>query len=198
MNIILTGTTGTLGSQILYELLQHEGVEDICLLIRDKTDKTALSRLLEVLKCDNAPSAVSGHVDEHLKKIQVINQHNFFSPERFLLKGKGYCFIHSASIVNLSTNPARREKILNENLGFTKKLFSAFSGYISKFTYISTAFCIGDVGGTIDNDYHAPDKTPNYRNFYEESKYLTEKYVLEQGRTLGIPVQILRPSVLGG
>ena len=191
MNLILTGATGILGSQILIELLKNNDIKKIHLLIRDKKHVNAKERFSKMINSDAFSNFEK--IDE---KVFIYNAVEFLKPENYLsTKDKNY-FIHSAGFVNLTTDEKQRKSIFNENLEFTKTLFGLFKDSISKFTYISTAFAIGDIGGTISNDYHKnPDS--KYRNAYEESKHLTEKFLLQETNH-NIPIQILRPSVLGG
>jgi len=146
---------------------------------------------------NEAPRSISKNSNSILEKIKAFNSVDFFKPSSFLLKKQTNFFIHSASYVNLTTDSSQKSLIFKENLEFTIKIFNTFSSYIDKFSYISTAFCIGNIGGLIDNNYHNKIKSL-YRNFYEESKHATEKFLLEEEKQKGIPVQILRPSVLGG
>lgn len=196
MNIILTGVTGTLGSQILLELLKLNEVSTIFLFIREKKNLTSLERFNRIIDSFKLNSI---DIDTSLlnKKTTILNSADFFTPSNYLLPEANNYFIHSAGYVNLSTNPEDRNMIMKENLDFSKHIFSSFNSYIKKFTYISTAFSIGDIGGDIDNNYHG-NKSPNYRNAYEESKHKTEKYLIESSKTKNVPLQILRPSVIGG
>ena len=196
MNIILTGATGTLGSQILLELLKNETIENIFLLIRDKKKSSAQQRFQKILKSNifNNQSVINSN---SYQKIQVLNSEEFFNPSIYLLGKNNNYFIHSAGYVNLSTDISQKALIFEENFSFAKKLFETFHFYINKFTYISTAFAIGDIGGKIDNNYHN-NITSNYRNAYEESKHKTEKYLLEKSQKSNVKVQILRPSAIGG
>tara|TARA_B110000977_G_scaffold174796_1_gene228968 strand:- start:108 stop:1208 length:1101 start_codon:yes stop_codon:yes gene_type:complete len=196
MNVILTGLTGTLGSQVFYELVKQESVANIILLVRAKGTLSAKERLNSVLTNPSAPAFVLEHTQAILQKVQVFETPEFLKPETYLNPSEYNYFIHSAGCVNLSTDPSQKDLLFEENLGFTKTIFKTFVPYITKFTYISTAFSIGDVGGLLDNDYH--NKPANYRNFYEASKHATEKYLRKEESKTGIKIQILRPSVLGG
>ena len=196
MNVILTGVTGTLGSQILYQLLQNEGIEKIFLLIRKKGEISADARLKSIINNDAAPKPIAQNKVGLLKKMVVLESSDFLKPNNYLSGSDKNYFIHSAGCVNLSTDIAQKELLYRENLEFTKTIFGAFSSFITKFTYISTAFSIGDIGGVIDNDYH--NKKPQFRNFYEASKHATEKFLRKKGLELDLEIQILRPSVLGG
>lgn len=196
MNVILTGVTGTLGSQILYQLLQNKRIDTIFLLIRKKGNASADARLKTIISNNKAPKAILENKETWIKKMIVLEPDDFLNPGRYLSKSTKNYLIHSAGCVNLSTDIAQKEFLYQENLEFTKTVFEALSSFITKFTYISTAFSIGDIGGLIDNDYH--NKKPKFRNFYEASKHATEKFLREKGLELNLEIQILRPSVLGG
>jgi len=197
INVILTGGTGTLGSQIIFELLKQENIKTIFLPVRQKNGKSARARIKTILESAAAPEFISKNEGAILNKIKVLDMESFFKPEDFLSKSENNFFIHSAGSVNLSTDTSQKEIIYKGVFEFTKDVFDTFSTFITKFTYISTAFSIGNIGGLIDNDYHNK-KSPKYRNFYEEYKHLTERFLLQKGKEENIDIQILRPSVLGG
>ncbi len=197
MNVILTGGTGTLGSQVIFELLSQGQINTIILPVREKNGQSAAARIEKVLTSEAAPSFVSDNLEEIMTRVKVLEMDAFFQPENYLSKSESNYFIHSAGCVNLTTDPSHRDAIFEDNVDLTSNIFNAFSSYIQKFTYISTAFSIGNIGGLIENDYHSEMK-PLYRNFYEESKHSAEKMLLKKGAETGIEIQILRPSVLGG
>ena len=200
MNILLTGATGTLGSRILYSLLEQrfDAIEQIYLPVRKKTTLTPEKRIENVITSDFATEFIKKNRAAVLNKIVVIDADEFLIPETFLgTKNRIDYFIHSAGFVNLSTDPKAKKEIFKENLQFTKDIFNAFYKHINKFVYISTAFASGNIGGLIQNDY-SQLTSENYRNHYEASKHASEKFLTEAGKEKNIPVQILRPSVLGG
>lgn len=196
MNVILTGVTGTLGSQIVYELLQQEELNKVYLLIRKKGTLSAIDRFKRIIENESAPAFIQKNKRAILENVVVLETKEFLNPSDFLDASEKNYFIHSAGCVNLTTDRSQKALLFKENLEFTKNLFEAYSAFISKFTYISTAFSIGDIGGLIDNDYH--NKEPKYRNYYEASKHATEKYLRQEESKTGVQIQILRPSVLGG
>ncbi|WP_025743475.1 SDR family oxidoreductase [Aquimarina pacifica] len=199
MNIILTGATGTLGSKVLYEFLtdKFDEIEKIYLFVRKKGNTSPESRIKKVITSEYAPDTIKKNLDAVLEKIKVITSDDFLNPAAFLSKEETNYFIHSAGYVNLSVNPDQEDEIFNENFGFTKKIFNSYVDYLHKFIYISTAFSIGNMGGVIDNDYLKKEEV-TYRNYYEKSKHTTEKFLVEASKEKNIPIQILRPSVLGG
>ena len=200
MYILLTGATGTLGSRILYSLLEQrfDAIEQIYLPVRKKTTLTPEKRIENVITSDYATEFIKKNRAAVLNKIVVIDADEFLIPETFLgTKNRIDYFIHSAGFVNLSTDPKAKKEIFKENLQFTKDIFNAFYKHINKFVYISTAFASGNIGGLIQNDY-SQLTSENYRNHYEASKHASEKFLTEAGKEKNIPIQILRPSVLGG
>ena len=199
MNIILTGATGTLGSRILYELLElhFESLTNVYLLVRTKNQLSSEDRVHNILSSQFAPNFIKKNIQEIVRKIHVIDFDTMPEPSDFLEANSNNYFIHSAGYVNLSTDTKNKAKIFDENLLFTKGIFERFHPYIDKFTYISTAFSVGDVAGRIENDYLRVQPT-SYRNYYEEAKHLTEAHLVEEGAKKNVSIQILRPSVLGG
>ncbi|MEO8517123.1 MAG: SDR family oxidoreductase [Flavobacterium sp.] len=203
MKIILTGATGVLGSHIMYEILEHfitNSIEGKLFLIsRNKGKNSAKNRINELLSSDYTPKLLIEKGIEKLHHyIEIIDTDLAEIKDDFTEKIKGAYFIHSAGYVNLSTDEDQKEKIFNENAKITKAIFNTFSPFIKKFIYISTAFSSGARKGLIDNDFHNLDFEPIHRNAYENAKFHSEHYVTQQCKSLGLPYQILRPSVIGG
>jgi nucleoside-diphosphate-sugar epimerase len=198
MNIILTGATGTLGSQILFSLFEAEldVIDTVFLPIRSKKSAFPEHRVKKMLNSEYAPLFVQKNKAEILKKIQVVDAALLLEPSSFLQKESIDYFIHAAGFVNLSTDESAKKEIFQENFEFTRLIFKAYTPYIKKFVYISTAFANGDLGGVQDNDY--TKASGEYRNPYEASKHESEKFLLNEAKKKGIAIQILRPSVLGG
>ncbi|RKT00765.1 SDR family oxidoreductase [Flavobacterium sp. 123] len=203
MKIILTGATGVLGSHIMYEILElfinTEIDGKLFIIARNKGKKSALDRVNEILSSSYTPKIIK---DKGLPKlheyIKIIDTDLSEIQDTFSNQIKDAYFIHSAGYVNLSTDEAHREKIFDENTKITKSLFSIFHPFIKKFIYISTAFSSGERKGLIDNDFHNLDFIPEHRNAYETAKFHSENYIAQQCKSLGLPYQILRPSVIGG
>ncbi|WP_299321774.1 SDR family oxidoreductase [uncultured Maribacter sp.] len=199
MIILLTGATGTLGSQVLFSLIEERfsSIEKLYLPVREKKTVSPEKRISNMLESDFAPSFIKDNLKGILAKIVVIAAKDILKPEQFLSGKKISHFIHLAGFVNLSTRPEAKTEIFKENFEFTKSIFETYTPFIDKFTYISTAFSAGDIGGLIPNDYLRM-KPERHRNHYEASKFASEQFLTQAGAALNIPVQILRPSVLGG
>ncbi|TDE41675.1 NAD-dependent epimerase/dehydratase family protein [Flavobacterium rhamnosiphilum] len=203
MKIILTGATGVLGSQIMYEILElfiKESIDGKLILIsRSKGKKTALDRINDLLSSSYTPQILKDQGLEKLDQyIEIIDTDLDAVQENFSSKIDGAYFIHSAGYVNLSTDEQHREKIFDENTKITKVILNNFHHLIKKFIYIGTAFSSGERTGIVENDFHNLDFVLKHRNAYENAKFHSESFVAQKCRDLGLPFQILRPSVICG
>ena len=203
MKIILTGATGVLGSHIMYDVLEHfihNNIQGTLFLITRKKGKVAAKeRITELLSSHYTPKILSAKGTTALLKYITIIDTDLAQLEKTVLEQfKGAYFIHSAGYVNLSTDEDQKEKIFYENASLTKNLFTTFSPYIKKFIYISTAFSSGVRKGLIANDFHNLEFKLDHRNAYENAKFHSEEFVIQQCTQLQLPYQILRPSVIGG
>ncbi|HEU4791076.1 MAG TPA: SDR family oxidoreductase [Flavobacterium sp.] len=203
MKIILTGATGVLGSHIMYDILElfikQNNSGKLFVIARNKGKVNAIDRVNELLTSDYTPQILRKSGLEKLHEyIEIIDSDLANLQDTFSQKIKGAYFIHSAGYVNLSTDENLKEKIFDENAKITKSLFKTFHPFIKKFIYIGTAFSSGIRGGLIDNDFHNLDFTPEHRNAYEDAKFHSENYIAKECKRLGLPFQILRPSVIGG
>lgn len=199
MNIILTGATGTLGSQVLFSMLEtrFQEIEQLFLIVRKKHKTSPELRVQNILFSDMAPNFIKNNLEDVQQKITVVNAEKVLDPNSFIITTKQYYFIHSAGYVNLSIDPKSKDEIFKENLTFTQQLFEVYKPYLKKFIYISTAFSAGKLEGVL-NDNYVDIEQNTYRNFYEASKHAAEKYLIKAGKIDQVAIQILRPSVLGG
>ncbi|RTY69742.1 SDR family oxidoreductase [Flavobacterium sp. LB2P53] len=203
MKIILTGATGVLGSHIMYEILElfiNTKIDGkLFIIARNKGKNSALDRINELLSSSYTPQIIKdkGIVKLH-EYIEIIDTDLAVIQDTFSNQIKDVYFIHSAGFVNLSTDEEQREKIFEENTKITKSLFNLFHPFIKKFIYIGTAFSSGNRKGLIDNDFHSLGFKPEHRNAYENAKFHSENFIAQECKKIGLPFQILRPSVIGG
>lgn len=110
MNVILTGVTGTLGSQVLLELLKRKDIETIYLFVRNKKNLNASERFQRILDTFSKNNN-SLNIVEIKNKTKVLNENEFFNPKEYLASKTENYFIHSAGYVNLSTKENDRAAI---------------------------------------------------------------------------------------
>lgn len=204
MKIILTGATGVLGSHIMYEILElfikkPNFSNKLYIITRNNGKNSGENRINELLSSYYTPKVLQKTGLNDLNKfIEIISLNTVVNDELFLEKIKGAYLIHSAGYVNLSTDKELKEKIFDENVQLTKTLFSVLHPHIKKFIYIGTAFSSGIRKGLIGTDFHNLDFEPEHRNAYEYAKYHSENFIARECKAIGLPFQILRPSVIGG
>lgn len=116
MHIILTGATGTLGSQVLFCLLEsrYVALEKIYLIVRKKKRVAPLERIKNMLDSTSIPRFIKENKTGVLEKIVVIDAENLLNPDVFLEPNGAYYFIHSAGFVNLSVHPDSKDEIYEE------------------------------------------------------------------------------------
>ncbi len=205
-NYILTGSTGILGSHIMYELLLaiHNNNYNgrLILMLRSRKDKTCAERFDELFCDDITPDYLKGVDTQRLRNnnitlidmdLRYINEADVTSH----LGSQQYHLIHCAASVNLGTNAYAFEEIRHNNYLGTLNLIHILHSRLTKVSYVSTAFSLSDKNGEL----HQTAETRNdedYRNYYEKYKVQTEHEVEQICDAYGLPWQIFRPSIICG
>jgi nucleoside-diphosphate-sugar epimerase len=205
-NFILTGSTGILGSHIMYELLlaihnnHYEG--KLVLLLRSKKDKTCAERFHEMFSEDIIPHYLKGVDVERIQRnnITLVDFDLRYINEAQIVKQlceEKYHLIHCAASVNLGTNSYAFEEIRHNNYLGTLNLIHILHSKLIKVSYISTAFSLSDKNGDI-HETTDERNDEDYRNYYEKYKVQTEQEVAQICDAYSMPVQIFRPSIICG
>jgi thioester reductase-like protein len=204
-NILLTGATGVVGQHILYELLrdfeQSKSNRKIFLIVRSTKNQSAMDRIESLLTSSFVPDFLKKYPLEnllcHIKTIET----DLTSPQiKKILpfkKEDNVCVIHCAASTNLMTTDEAEKELKFSNFHATINLLNACLPFVSKFSFISTAFSCGIRNGFVDEDYLNHDQK-KFRNPYERNKFLAEKELAKICTEKGIFYQILRPSIVCG
>jgi long-chain acyl-CoA synthetase len=192
---ILTGGTGFLGSEVLARLLERDE-RPVYVLIRADDDESAderLGALLESLFGSTEPwgdraIAVCGDVTSPWLGMS--------SRRRDWLAERADRIVHCAASVSFTMPLVEQRRI---NAGGTRRTIElaelcARRGDLESFVHTSTAY----VAGTHPGNFGECDLDvgQDFRNPYERTKFEAELLVRERGR--GLPVQIVRPSIVVG
>jgi thioester reductase-like protein len=197
-NILLTGSTGYLGSHILYELMQSTNAKVYCLL-RKTTHKTIKEKLVNTMQ---------GYFGKEI--IRMINERVVFI-EGDLEKdqlGLGLCdqkmikenidtIIHAAADVRHFGDSTHFEKV---NIQGTKHILDiAKSKQDIRFHYVSTLGIPEDLSlsGKWEEVISKPkfDENLKLENVYTNSKLAAEKLVYQAGEE-GIAINVYRAGNL--
>lgn len=108
-----------------------------------------------------------------------------------MFKGKVHYVIHVGALYDLG---ARRRDLMRVNRDGTRNLAeAAVDAGVERFVYFST----GDIHGQVDHII-TEDTPPAPLNAYAESKWKGERVVRRLHKTQGLPIIVIRPTVIYG
>ena len=185
---LITGSTGFVGKNLLDSLLRNTELEEFFLLVRNVVKaKVTLSEIIKI--ADEMGKRVN------LLEGNIIYQNLGLSNEDTQIIRDVDEIYHLAANISLSIND--KEEVLKVNLDGTINLFNIVKEFknIKKVFYFSTGYICGKGRQIIKEDWITDrDK---FRNPYEESKYLAERFIKKIIDSHNIPVTIIRPTIIG-
>lgn len=200
MNCLLTGSTGILGSHILFEWIQkalvENSVDHLFVVIRSDY-RTAYQRLLAVLQDESKPDFLNAFTLEAcLNRITVIDS-DLISLQASNLENYQFdTVIHSAASTSLAQTSSSKDEVKKQNLTVTKHLLRQLPNCVKRFIYISTAYSYGVQYKRVKENEEYP--VTSFRNAYEQSKFESESFVKQFCLEHSLKAQILRPSIICG
>lgn len=200
-SILVTGTTGFLGSHFLLWLSQHRASRVHALVRgRGREEREAkLANALEAAAGGYRPEpdwekvavdtrVVGGDIEEPLCAVSELDR-------AALRDAQPHEFWHFAASLNFEEK--RRELIRSQNIGGPRHAIElAVAVGIERFVYVSTAYTAGADDGRFEEVLHPLDG--RFSNVYEESKCEAEHLVTRLCREHGLALTILRPSIVIG
>jgi thioester reductase-like protein len=194
-NVLLTGATGFLGSEIMKRILGGHPRSRLALLVRSTSKETARERVDKLLVRIFGLEAATRHAE----RIEVVEGDislrgaGMDSERSARLAERIDHVIHCAASVrfDLPLEVARRDNTEGTRniLTFAERLPK-----LARFDYIGTAFVAGDRRGIIRED--ELDVGQRFLNSYEQTKMEAEKLVRDFAKTH--PTAIYRPSIVVG
>ena len=189
-SLVLTGATGFLGAFLMVSFLERG--YDVIVLGRSKADIRLSDRLSNLVRWFNIPDP-----GERLCAIEAD-----FSKRHLGLDNEVYgrlCaaagkIIHCAS--DTSFTESNRVRVMATNVNSLPALLEfAADGQTEHLYYISTAFASGMCKGLC---METPITSERFSNVYEESKAQAEGMISRYCENHGVPLSILRPSIVYG
>ncbi len=194
-NVLLTGGTGFLGSEIMRRILEAHPRTRLALLVRSTTRETARERVHKLMHKMFGEAEAA----RHSERIEVVEGDislrgaGMDSERSARLAERIDHVIHCAASVrfDLPLEVARRDNTEGTRnvLTFAERL-----PRLARFDYIGTAFVAGDRRGVIRED--ELDVGQHFSNSYEQTKMEAEKLVRSFAQRH--PTAIYRPSVVVG
>jgi len=192
---LMTGGTGFLGGEVLARLLERDE-RPVYVLVRADSDERASARLNALLESllgsaepwSHRAIAVRGDVTQAWLGMSA--RHRDELAERVEQ------IVHCAASISFTLGLAESREI---NVEGTRRMIQLGElctrrGALDSFVHVSTAYVAGTHTGTFTEcDL---DVGQDFRNPYERTKYEAERIIRERGS--GLPVQVLRPSIVVG
>lgn len=211
MRVVLTGVTGFLGRNFLFELMKNhirdEEKVEIYIAGRDKEALTLKERVRAFILEEGLPyigvsaEEAESFTDKYLHTIQMhLNEENIFpNPEEYKALSSLQIdhFFHFAALADLRKSETVTERLQDTNINGTRKLLEAVSEWnIQEIDYVSTAYVCGKAKGDL-----MPDDlslSADFRNPYERSKAEAELMVRTFAADRGIKLRVFRPGIVCG
>ena len=193
--LLLTGATGFVGMEVLARYLERTDRE-VFVLVRAADDERARERLRATLvTLGHSPDRFSGRVTAVAADVEHDGL-GLDAEHRLELAGRVSEVIHSAASVSFTLPLEESRRINVEGTRHMLEFAGEASQYggLERFAYVSTAYVAGTHEGVFREDQL--DVGQEFRNAYEQTKYEAEQLV--RGHTAGLPVQIVRPSIVVG
>jgi len=192
--VLLTGTTGFVGMELLARYLERSE-RPVIALVRAGSDRGAQARVQAVLENLFGPRAGQYRERVHAFRAELTAPRLGLRRERFdALADAVSTIVHGAAAVSFTLPLTEAREI---NAGGTRRVLelaqrAASRGALGQYAHISTAYVAGTHAGRFfESDL---DVGQAFHNPYEQSKFEAEQLV----RTSELPFTILRPSIVVG
>lgn len=212
--IIITGVTGLLGRNLLFEILKQNlhkiNQLQIFLTGRNKHGKTIAERVLEIYDTEGQDYlAISNQENEEIRayiqhkieylEFDLLNENIITNPDdlRKIQSVSIDHFFHLAALPDLKNDERTAKRTFETNVNGTKNLLKLLEKLdLKEFDFVGTAYAAGKKTGHILPTYG--DLEGGFRNPYEKSKLLAENLVKEFAKTSSIRCRYFRPSIVCG
>lgn len=194
--LLITGVTGTLGKEMIKELILT--TEDkLYVLVRRKGRHSHWDRMRKILAAANLERYLGTRI-QVLDGDVTLPQLGISDENLSVLRSEVTEFFHVAALTALNGS---QEDCARINTGGAKNAVDLAwdlykNGKMKRFFYFSTAYVAGS-RQTYRSFEDALPENPAHANFYESSKYQAEKNVREAMKS-GLPLTIFRPSIVVG
>ncbi|HPS20293.1 MAG TPA: SDR family oxidoreductase [Candidatus Omnitrophota bacterium] len=212
MRIVLTGATGLLGRNLLFEILKrnlnHLDSLELFVLGRNNKEVTISQRIQRILSGDgylyigiDPESQKAKEINSSIKCISMNLDHHKLNmdPQDYeILKSKPIdVFFHVAACTDFRDTPNVVEMLKVINVEGTRHILELIDTLdVKELCFTGTAYSCGKTYGKIRTDYI--NLAQEFRNPYERSKLEAELLVREYSKKSGLKCKYFRPSTIAG
>jgi long-chain acyl-CoA synthetase len=183
-DVLVTGATGFLGQELLARFLERDD-RHVHALVRAPDDEAAAARLVDHPRL----SAVAGDIEQPGLGLDERRADE--------LAERVTTVVHCAASVSFSLGleESRAVNVVGSRrmVELAHRCAERGDG-LSRLAYVSTAYVAGTHAGEFSED--SLDVGQSFRNPYERSKFEAERLVRK--RAEGLPLQVMRPSIVVG
>ncbi|MEI6863315.1 MAG: SDR family oxidoreductase [Candidatus Omnitrophota bacterium] len=215
LRIAITGTTGLIGRNLLFEVIKQNlhnlGDLEILVLGRSSGSLSIKQRILSIIQDDGLEyissikevrDLVIQYCDDRIVGIDIDLEKEglALSPEglKILRRSPINVVFHNAALTDLRSTPGITEALKRANIFGTRQLLKLLSDInnVGEFCYVGTSYSCGNGGGAIRPDF--VDIKHEFRNSYEATKLESEVQVRNFARNTKTRCRYFRPSVTCG
>lgn len=217
MRIAITGATGLLGRNLLFEIIKQNfrKLDDLEIFVfgRSHPGVTLRDRLKYILTTDGIYYVLGAEPQDpegFWLKVQTALRPVVFdltqddlgiSVDDFAkLKGRPIdIFFHVAALTDFRDTAEVRDRLQKINVEGTKKVLKLLDNLditVKQIAYVGSAYSCGDAHGLVEPDYI--NLGARFRNPYERSKLEAEIYFRDFVSQKGWPYKVFRPSTIAG
>lgn len=214
MRIVITGATGLIGRNLLFEIIKQnlDNLHNVHIIVmgRDKDGLNIHQRIQEIVLSDGisyiASQKTNVNTIKEYCKTGIRSVYVDLDMQKLGLKNDDYIelkkepidfFFHLAALTDLRHTPKIEQALIRANICGTKQILELVSSLkVREFCYTGTAYSCGNVVGNIKPDY--VNLGNKFRNPYEKTKSEAELLVRDFARRTKTRCRYFRPSVTCG
>ncbi|WP_309732229.1 SDR family oxidoreductase [Chamaesiphon sp. OTE_75_metabat_556] len=212
MNIVLTGATGLLGRNLLFEFIKQY-INDLdslsIILLGRKEASTTLQERINKIVLEDGFSYIGDRYNDNIQEFARARIHcieidlngedlHISTADIYKLKARSIdFFFHIASVTDFRDSESVKNLLWESNIKGTERILSLVKQLdVQEFCYVSSAYCCGQTSGEIMPDYI--NLNQEFRNPYELSKLKAEIITRDFAKEHGIRYRCFRPSTISG
>lgn len=210
MRIAITGATGLLGRNLLFEIIKNNlstlSELEILIFCRPKDNRSHIQRINDIVLNDGM-EYIGCKNDSYMEIFKSLKPISFdLQSDDLQISKQDYSFLksfmidkffHVAAHTDFRSGAETEKKLMEINVKGTQRICALARDIKAKeLIYIGSAYSCGNKTGLISPSYIHNNDT--YRNPYEKTKHEAEIFLREFAKTNKLKFKVFRPSTICG